>query len=59
MVKKPLTERERLESKLKEYQAAKKQHEALMFINDGAIQAIENLLKELKDDSKTDSKTGS
>jgi len=47
--KKELTERQKLEAKLKVYMDAKKQYEALVFVNDGAMQAIQQLINELKD----------
>jgi hypothetical protein len=46
------TLREKLETKLQQYLNAKKQYEALVFINDGAAQAIQNLLKELDEENK-------
>jgi len=59
-VKKP-TELEKLEAKLKQYTDAKRQYEALVLINDGAAQAIQNLITELKnkkDDYLADSDNG-
>jgi hypothetical protein len=50
--KKELTELQKLEEKLKGYTDAKTHYEALVLINDGAAQAIKQLISELTEKEK-------